>query len=83
MMALLLLYPLRKLFPGGRWLGRISSWFHWHIAFGIGGPVLILYHCNFGLGGSNAPGYGGLSWDVDSGSWSSLRRLSYSIWLRS
>ena len=54
MMGLLLFYPLRKVFAGGRWLGRIGGWFHWHIVFGIAGPVLILYHSNFGHGSSNA-----------------------------
>jgi hypothetical protein len=54
MMALLLLYPLRKMFAKERKLGSVGGWFHGHILFGMFGPVLILYHCNFGLGGSNA-----------------------------
>ena len=53
MMGLLLLYPVRKLlaqrFPRG-----VRGWFHIHIIFGLLGPVLILYHCNFGFGGFNA-----------------------------
>jgi hypothetical protein len=54
MMGLLLLYPLRKLFAKGRRLGPVGRWFHLHILFGLFGPILILYHANFGLGGSNA-----------------------------
>lgn len=53
-MALLLLYPLRKALARGRWPGRVGSWFHAHIALGLLGPVLILYHSNFGLGALNA-----------------------------
>ena len=53
MMGLLLLYPIRKVlalrFPRG-----VSGWFHIHIIFGLLGPVLILYHCNFGFGAFNA-----------------------------
>jgi hypothetical protein len=54
MLALLLLYPLRKVLGNARGLGRIGAWFHLHIVLGTFGPVLILYHCNFGLGGRNA-----------------------------
>lgn len=54
MMALLLAYPLRKAFGQRFKLGAIGSWFHIHLLFGIAGPVLILYHCNFGRGGFNA-----------------------------
>ncbi len=54
MMALLILYPLRKAFAKARGLGSVAAWFHVHILFGLIGPVLILYHSNFGLGGSNA-----------------------------
>ena len=54
MMGLLLLYPLRKIFAKGRRLGPVGGWFHLHILLGLIGPVLILYHANFGHGGSNA-----------------------------
>ncbi len=54
MMGLLLLYPLRKMFAKGRKLGAVGGWFHLHILLGFIGPVLILYHANFGHGGSNA-----------------------------
>lgn len=53
MLGLLLLYPLRKL-AKGRWLGSVRAWFHIHLIIGLAGPVLILYHCDFGHGGSNA-----------------------------
>jgi hypothetical protein len=54
MMALLLFYPLRKLFSRSRILGSIGGWFQLHILLGLLGPVCILYHCNFGHGSSNA-----------------------------
>ncbi len=53
-MGLLLLYPLRKALTKRLQIGSIGSWFHAHILIGLGAPVLILYHCNFGYGGSNA-----------------------------
>ena len=54
MLAMLLLYPLRKVLFKSRAPGRISAWFHVHILLGLIGPVLILYHCNFGLGARHA-----------------------------
>lgn len=54
MMALLLLYPLRKVLFKARAPGSVGGWFHVHMLFGLIGPVLILYHCNFELGGFNA-----------------------------
>ena len=54
MMALLLLYPVRKALAQRRALGSVAAWFHLHIAFGIAGPVLVLYHCNFGHGAPDA-----------------------------
>ncbi len=51
MMALLLVYPLRKLFPNARFLGSVGGWFHLHILIGVAAPVLILYHCNFRFDG--------------------------------
>jgi hypothetical protein len=54
MMALLLLYPVRKAFSQSRHVGSVGAWFHLHLVFGFLGPVLVLYHCNFGLGGLNA-----------------------------
>ncbi len=54
MMALLLLYPWRKVIGSRRFVGTVGGWFQIHIVFGIAGPVAILYHCNFGLGAFNA-----------------------------
>ena len=52
-MAMLLLYPLRKLIGLGRILS-VATWFRLHIVLGLAGPVLVLYHCNFGLGSTPA-----------------------------
>lgn len=54
LMALLLLYPLRK---KARWMKGvfpIKYWFKAHMLFGILGPTLILFHCNFSLGSMNS-----------------------------
>lgn len=53
-MGLLLLYPLRKALARSFRVGSVGAWFHAHILMGVIGPVLILYHCNFGLGALNA-----------------------------
>jgi hypothetical protein len=54
MLALLLLYPVRKVLANRRGVGSVSGWFHAHILLGIIGPLLILYHSNFGHGSLNA-----------------------------
>lgn len=54
MMGLLLLYPLRKAFARNRLLGSVGAWFHVHMLFGLFGPVLVLYHCNFGRGATDS-----------------------------
>ena len=54
MMGLLLLYPVRKALARRRGIGSIGGWFHVHIVIGLLGPVLILYHCNFGHGSANS-----------------------------
>jgi len=54
MMAALLLYAARKRMSAARRLGSVGGWFHAHILLGLLGPLLILYHCNFGLGALNA-----------------------------
>ncbi len=54
MMLLLLLYPLRK---RARWMrnwGPTRYWFRMHMFCGVFGPILILYHSNFGLGSLNS-----------------------------
>lgn len=54
LMAALLLYPVRKLFATKKRLGSVGGWFHIHMLFGLGGPLLVLYHANLSLGGFNA-----------------------------
>ena len=54
LMGILLLYPLRKRLRFMRMLGATRHWFRMHMAFGVLGPVLILYHCNFSLGSTNS-----------------------------
>jgi len=54
MMLVLLLYPLRKHSRWLRSLGPIRYWFRIHMMLGVIGPVLILYHSNFGLGSANS-----------------------------
>jgi hypothetical protein len=53
-MLLLLLYPLRKKLRGLRWLGATKHWFRAHMAFGVLGPAMILFHANFALGSTNS-----------------------------
>jgi len=48
------LYPLRKKIRWMRNWGKIAIWFKLHMAVGIIGPLLILYHANFGLGSINS-----------------------------
>ena len=54
MLALLLLYPLRKALANRRGVGSVGGWFHLHSLLGIAAPVLILYHSNFRHGSLNA-----------------------------
>lgn len=54
MMATLLLYPVRKRIRALRVLGATRHWFRVHMIFGIAGPLLILYHCNFRFGSLNS-----------------------------
>lgn len=54
LMGLLLLYPVRKRVRLLRGLGATRHWFRLHMIFGVAGPVLILYHCNFRLGSLNS-----------------------------
>jgi hypothetical protein len=53
LMATLLLYPLRKRVRFMQAFGATRHWFRMHMVFGVLGPVLILYHCNFSLGSLN------------------------------
>ena len=54
MMLVLLLYPLRKRIRLLHALGPTKYWFRLHMIFGLLGPLLILYHCNFQLGSFNS-----------------------------
>lgn len=54
LMLTLLLYPLRKRVHMLQALGSIRFWFRLHMLFGLVGPLLILYHSNFGLGSINS-----------------------------
>lgn len=54
MMLLLLLYPIRKHSKLMRNFGKIKYWFRMHMMLGVAGPVLVLYHANFGLGSTNS-----------------------------
>jgi hypothetical protein len=54
MMLLLLLYPLRKYVKMLQGLGRVKHWLWGHMLLGIGGPLLILMHCTFRTGSTNA-----------------------------
>lgn len=53
-MLLLFLYPLRKRVPLLRGLGATKHWFVFHMLMGAAGPWLILVHCNFRVGSTNA-----------------------------
>lgn len=54
LMLLLLLYPFRKRLTFLGAFGSIREWFRLHMLFGLVGPLLILYHCNFQVGSFNS-----------------------------
>ena len=53
-MLLLLFYPLRKRVRALAFMGTTKRWFQAHMALGVIGPVLILFHSNFSLGAVNS-----------------------------
>jgi hypothetical protein len=53
-MILLLLYPARKRLPWLGMLGGVKAWFQVHMALGLLGPLLVLYHANFSTGATNS-----------------------------
>lgn len=53
-MLLLLVYPLRKRVRLLSFIGSTKRWFQAHMALGIIGPVLVLFHSNFSLGAVNS-----------------------------
>jgi hypothetical protein len=54
LMLLMLVYPLRKRVRAMSIPGSVPFWFRLHMAFGIAGPIAILYHSNFSLGATNS-----------------------------
>jgi len=54
MMLLMLLYPVRKHMQLARNWGPLRYWFMLHMIFGIGGPVLVLFHSTFHVRSLNA-----------------------------
>lgn len=53
-MLFLLAYPMRKHIRLFHFAGPVSFWFRLHMALGLIGPTLILYHANFSLGSMNS-----------------------------
>lgn len=47
MMVILLIYPLRKRVRWLKVIGPTKHWFRFHMMLGLGGPLLVLYHCKF------------------------------------
>jgi hypothetical protein len=54
MMLTLLVYPLRKYVKFMQGWGRVKFWLWGHMLLGIGAPLLILVHCTFRTGSTNA-----------------------------
>jgi hypothetical protein len=54
LMLLMLVYPVRKRVRSLAIPGSVPFWFRLHMAFGIAGPIAILYHSNFSLGATNS-----------------------------
>lgn len=53
-MLALFVYPLRKRVAALRHVGATRHWFVFHMVMGVAGPWLILVHCNFQIGSTNA-----------------------------
>ncbi len=54
LMLFLLLYPAGKKSTILQRLGVLKHWFRIHMIFGLVGPLLILYHCNFSVNAINS-----------------------------
>jgi len=54
MMAVLLLYPVRKHARSFRNFGKVPAWFKSHMILGIIGPMLIIFHSNYRIHSLNA-----------------------------
>lgn len=50
-MALTNVYIIRKRLAVLQKIGNLQNWLNWHIFFGLLGPTLVLFHCNFKVGG--------------------------------
>lgn len=50
-MSLTNLYVLRKRFHSLKNFGHVQTWLNWHIFFGLLGPTMILFHCDFKVRG--------------------------------
>ena len=53
-MLLLLVYPLRKRVRALAFMGTTKRWFQAHMALGVIGPLLVLFHANFSFGATNS-----------------------------
>lgn len=54
LMLLLLFYPAGKKSQLMQRLGLVKHWFAIHMIFGLVGPALVLYHCNFSVDAMNS-----------------------------
>ena len=54
LMLMLLLYPAGKKSTILQRMGLVKHWFRIHMIFGLIGPLLILYHCNFSVSAMNS-----------------------------
>lgn len=50
-MCLTNIYVIRKRVPALHKYGKLQTYLDWHIFFGLLGPTLILFHCNFNVRG--------------------------------
>lgn len=54
MMAVLMIYPLRKRLTSASWMGSVGAWFRIHMVLGLLGPLVILYHARFTWASTNS-----------------------------
>lgn len=54
MMAILMVYPVRKRLTGATWMGSVGAWFRIHMLLGLLGPLIILYHARFTWAATNS-----------------------------
>ena len=54
LMLVLLMYPARKRAQWLQFIGSVPAWYRIHMALGIVGPLLVLFHSNFSLGATNS-----------------------------